>query len=195
MIRPLSKSLSLMFFVSITFCVLLSVNNVMGKEFTPPVPDKTKTLPTNDGGPDGCDSSRFKCVMNGAAVLDKQTGLIWAKDYAIFQKVFPWGEAVNSCQNIEIGGQKGWRLPTRDELITLLDTSQALPALPEGHPFTKMNNMENQPQSGDGTSIHWTSTEYNGKSDSTWVINLGAGTVLDSLNFFDYRVWPVRDGK
>ena len=113
-----------------------------------------------------------------------------------FKKVFPWEEAVNSCQNIEIGGQKGWRLPTRDELITLLDTSQARPALPEGHPFTKMNNMKNQHQSGDGsTSIHWTSTDYKNKSDSAWVINLGAGQVFDSLKFFDYRVWPVRDGE
>jgi hypothetical protein len=74
--KTLSKSLFLVFFVSFTFFVLLAVNNVMGEKFTPPVPDQTKTLPANDGEPDGCDSSRFKCVMDGAAVQDKQTGLI-----------------------------------------------------------------------------------------------------------------------
>lgn len=187
-----SKSLSLVCFVSITFCVLLAVNNVMGEGFTPPLPDKTKTLPANDGGPDGCDSSRFKCVMDDAAVLDKKTGLVWAKDYAIFKKVFPWQEAVKSCQDIEIGGQKGWRLPTRDELITLLDTSQSRPALPEGHPFTKMNDRA---QGGEGNAIHWTSTDYKDNSDNAWYINVGSGKVNDSNKLFDYRVWPVRDGE
>jgi hypothetical protein len=44
-----------------------------GETYTPAPPDKNKTLPANDGGPDGCNSSRFKCVMGGEAVLDKQT--------------------------------------------------------------------------------------------------------------------------
>ena len=44
------------------------------ESFIPPVPDKSKTLPANDGKSDGCDSSRFKCVMGGEAVLDKKAG-------------------------------------------------------------------------------------------------------------------------
>jgi len=161
-----------------------------GGTFTPPVPDKSKVLPANDGGPDGCDSSRFKCVMGGEAVRDKQTGLIWARDTEILETAVPWQEAMDLCQNIEIGGQKGWRLPTRDELITLLDTSQSRPALPEGHPFTKMREIQ---YGGRGEIDYWTSTEYESNSNNAWEVHLCVGRVIDKLKIFDSKVWPVQD--
>jgi len=98
---------------------------------------------------------------------------------------------VKLCQDIEIGGQKGWRLPTRDELISLLDTSQSYPALPEGHPFLEMSNIpQGGPESG---RTYWTSTEYGSDNKSAWIIHLKVGKVLDSLKFFDFKIWPVRD--
>jgi hypothetical protein len=159
------------------------------ESFIPPVPDKSKTLPANDGKSDGCDSSRFKCVMGGEAVLDKQTGLIWARNTKILEKRLPWQEAVKFCQNVEIGGQKGWRLPTRDELIALLDTSR-VPALPEKHPFTKMREYK---YGGQGYIEYWTSTEYEGNSNNAWRVSFYLGNVTDSLKLFDFGVWPVRD--
>ena len=161
------------------------------ESFIPPVPDKSKTLPANDGKSDGCDSSRFKCIMGGEAVLDKQTGLIWARNTEILEKRLPWQEAVKFCQNVEIGGQKGWRLPTRDELITLLDTSTSAPALPEGQPFTKLREFE---YGGKGDYGYWTSTEYEGNSNNAWQVHLNIGRVHDSLKLFDGGIWPVRDG-
>ena len=114
---------------------LITSNTAYGESFIPPVPDKTKTLLANDGGSDGCNSSRFECVLDGDAVLDKQTGLTWTRITSFANKVVPWQEAVTFCQNLDVNGQKGWRLPSRDELISLLDTTQSNPAFSEGHPF------------------------------------------------------------
>ena len=191
--NTISRSFSLLPIILFVTSFLIISNTAYGESFTPPVPDKSKTLPANDGGPDGCDSSRFKCVMDVEAVLDKKTGLIWARNARIVKEDVPWEEAVTLCQEIEIGGKKGWRLPTRDELISLLDTSQSYPALPEGHPFLEMNNI---PQGGtESGRTYWSSTEYGNDNKSAWMIHLKVGKVTDSLKWFDYKIWPVRDGE
>ena len=124
--------LAMILFFSITVVSLWEVR-AAGSETDKP--DQSKTLPANDGGPDGCNSSRFECVMGGEAVLDKQTGLTWARNTKIAAGPKPWQEAVEFCRNLEIGKQKGWRLPTREEWAGLLDLSMSGPCLPDGHPF------------------------------------------------------------
>jgi hypothetical protein len=183
-----SNLLLAMAVVSMVF--FLGVNVADGESYFPPVPDKSKILPANDGESDGCNSSRFKCLMGGAAVLDKQTELVWARNTEILQKAVHWEDAVKICQNVEIGGQKGWRLPARDELITLLDTSRSCPALPEGHPFTKMGEFE---YGGKGDLNYWTSTEYEGNSDKAWIVCMDVGRVADTFKIFDSKIWLVRD--
>lgn len=163
-----------------------------GEDFVPPVPDKSKTLPANDGGPDGCNSSRFECVMDGKAVLDRQTGIIWARNINFKQKPVSWEDAVNFCQNFEIDGKSGWRLPTRDEFISILDTSQSHPSFPEGNPFI-MSGVEQQ--GGAGTSSYWTSTESENDKESAWMVSIKNGKVYHSLKLFEEKVWPVRDGE
>jgi len=190
MMRSLSKSLSLVFLVPFAFSFLLGLNTANGEGFIPPVPD-SKTLSANDGGPDGCDSSRFKCVLGGEAVLDKQTGLIWARNAYVVgsqENRVSWELGTKLCQNIEIGGQKGWRMPTRDELITLIDSSQSAPSLPEGHPFINTGNNE-------GGWGYWTSTDYGSDTKSAWVIGTFFGKVQDSNKLMDAGIWPVRDGE
>jgi hypothetical protein len=181
---PIRYSLALIIVVALSFVVATSTAS--GEEFIPPVPD-SRTLPASDGGPDGCDSSRFKCVMEGKAVLDKQTGLTWARNANILEKAVPYEEAVKLCQDMEIGGEKGWRLPTRDELIILLDTSESGPALPEGHPFT--NVLVNV-----GNCDYWTCSECEGDSKSAWMVRMTSGTVMDSYKILNAGIWPVLDG-
>ncbi len=171
-----------------TILIFLSVNVLGGEGYTPPPPDKNKTLPANDGGPDGCNSSRFECVMGGEAVLDKQTGLTWARNANIAAGDKPWLEAVKFCQDLEIGNRKGWRLPTKGEMITILDTGRSNPALPDGHPF------ENYGGGGSTKSGYWTGTTYEGNSNSAYIIFIYHGRVTDSLKIFDYHIWPVLGG-
>lgn len=182
--------------ISLVVALSLFAATASGDDFVPPPPDKNKTLPANDGGPDGCDSSRFKCAMGGEAVLDKQTGLIWARDAQILGKKVNWEEGGKLSENIEIGGNKGWRLPTRDELITLLDTSQSEPALPEGHPFLNIKDLATASGSGvSGGYQYWTSTDFQNDNTYVWMVSFHFGNVMKSHKLMDITIWPVRDGE
>jgi hypothetical protein len=72
---------------------------------------------------------------NNEAVLDRETGLIWQRTPSNF--LTSWDQAVNQLCRFVVatGGRKGWRLPTAEELETLVDPTQQNPALPAGHPF------------------------------------------------------------
>lgn len=180
---PLKNSLALI--IGFAISLIVAISTTSGEEFLPPAPD-SKTLSSNDGGPDGCDSSRFKCVMEGKAVLDKQTGLTWARNANILEMAVPYEEAAKLCEIIEIGGKNDWRLPTKDELITLLDTSQSGPALPEGHPFTNVLVKV-------GNCDYWTCSECEGDSKSAWMVRMTSGTVMDSYKIMNAGLWPVRN--
>ncbi len=189
--KTLPRLFSLLSIILFATALLLVTSTVNGERFIPPAPD-SKTMPANDGGPDGCNSSRFKCVMGGEAVLDKQTGLVWARNTDLLSKSVPWAEAVQFCESVQIGGKKGWRLPTRDEVISILDTTQSNPALPDGHPFTKMREYK---YGGKSLLEYWTSTEYEGDKKNAWTVYISNGMVMDDLKLFDFKVWPVRDGE
>ncbi len=81
-------------------------------------------------------STRFIVLtnMNGEAVLDRETGLVWWRmptpDLAtLFAAQF-------NCARSTVGGRRGWRLPAASELLSLFDpAATAPPFLPAGHPF------------------------------------------------------------
>lgn len=76
----------------------------------------------------------------------------------------------------------GWRLPTRPELISLLDLSRHDPAIDvDQFPDTK-------------SAWYWTSTPCAWNEDARWIVSFGSGLVLDfhrSSHAFVRAVRPV----
>jgi hypothetical protein len=50
-------------------------------------------------------------------VTDTNTGLIWQKDYAVKR----WQEALYYCENLKYATYSDWRLPNKNELISLIN--------------------------------------------------------------------------
>jgi hypothetical protein len=75
---------------------------------------------------------------NNEAVLDRETGIVWERSP---KQQFPFDEAENlpsahrACVSKNTGGRRGWRLPTLEELHSLIDVNAPDLALPPGHPF------------------------------------------------------------
>ena len=108
-------------------------------------------------------AQRFVIVLDGAAVLDKETGLVWEKSPDTTERT--WNNAVSYCYKKTVGGRKGWRLPTIEELASLIDTTQSNPALPNGHPFLNVQS-----------DYYWSSTACAFNTDYAWFMDLANGT-------------------
>jgi hypothetical protein len=130
-------------------------------------------------------SKRFKLVLDDEAVLDKETGLVW--ELSPSTDDMDWHDAIAHCYNKNVGGRKGWRLPTAEELASLVSTpagSDGL-TLPEDHPFQNV-------QSG----FYWSATTNTVFTSDAWLVRFLDGIVIndDVKSFKDDSnyVWCVR---
>jgi hypothetical protein len=110
--------------------------------------------------------SRFRVLsaLQDQAVLDRDTGLVWARDPSL---VDSWPSAVANCLRIAIGGRYGWRLPLAEEMASLLDP--ATDALPAGHPFRDAPD-----------DYYWTATSFPSFPDYAFAVPLGSGSGPES---------------
>lgn len=127
------------------------------------------------------DSGRWLLVLNGTAVLDAATGLVWQKQ--VDGTLRDYSTAVDYCAALTLGGRTGWRLPSIAELATLIDKSAGGPPyLPPGHPFT-------------GTLVghFWSSTNVSPYSpDYAWIGHTDSGFVHVDYKPYTYLARCVR---
>jgi hypothetical protein len=60
--------------------------------------------------------------FSNEAVLDRETGLVWERAPNVSPTRY-WSDSRQICVNKNVGGRRGWRLPSIHELASLLDDS------------------------------------------------------------------------
>jgi uncharacterized protein DUF1566 len=120
---------------------------------------------------------------NNEAVLDRETGLVWERSPSTTHQ--DWRNAQISCNRKVVGNRKGWRLPTIQELASLVEPTVPPPGptLPAGHPF---NNL---------SSEYWSATTLVQFTDSAWFVSLNNGDVNVLGKIGSIPVWCVRGGQ
>jgi hypothetical protein len=129
-------------------------------------------------------ASRFTVLsaFGDAAVRDDETGLVWEKTLETTE--MPWSDARAACADKDVGGRKGWRLPTISELASLVDPSaQSGPPLPLGHPFTNLL-----------TDVYWSATTVADNPKSAWLVFFDTGKATFAFKTITFHVWCVRGG-
>lgn len=127
---------------------------------------------------------RFKA--SGDCVTDNLTGLVWSKNASQSGAAMTWQGALDYVADINSGGlcgYKDWRLPNREELLSLVDHSKYNPALLQNHPFSNVQ-----------ASYYWSSTTYAYDMIYAWVVDIYNGYADDYYKSFFNYVWPVRSG-
>jgi len=72
-------------------------------------------------------SFTVQTVSSQNIVVDNNTGLMWQQK-AVESEEHTWEEAVSYCDNLAYAGYYDWRLPTPQELLTIVDSSRIDPA-------------------------------------------------------------------
>lgn len=128
-------------------------------------------------------ASRFTILpdFNNQAVRDNNTGLVW--EQAPRAAVDSWFNDKFHCVQMQVAGQKGWRMPSVFELETLIDVSVASgPKLPPGHPFNLAGSTLN----------FWSATEWSFDSSNAWGVNFNVGEPGTVPKTGASPVWCVR---
>jgi len=122
--------------------------------------------------------------FNNEAVRDNNTGLVW--EVSPRGGVFDWARAISHCATREVGGRKGWSLPMREHLASLVDTNSVLCrggglCLPDGHPFQNVQSAN-----------YWSASTTAGSPTFAWLVNFFFGSVLVMKLDDNGHAWCVR---
>lgn len=122
-------------------------------------------------------------------VTDHGTGLVWQKcsrgqnavDCAGMPTTANWQAALQYCRNLSLDS-RNWRLPSVNELKSIVDYSKYDPSIHTGYfPNTR-------------ASFYWSSSNIVGGADNAWFVHFASGYVSNSNKASGYYVRCVADG-
>jgi hypothetical protein len=128
-------------------------------------------------------------AFGGAAVRDNETGLVWEQSpdpgSPSGTPDLTWSDAQFHCNGITTGGRLGWRLPTLQELASLVDaTVKSAPFLTAGHPFSNVQS-----------SLYWSATTNATFTSNAWGVRFDFGQVFYGPDSDKRFAWCVRGGQ
>ncbi len=135
-------------------------------------------------------TDRFELVLptaanpDGEAVRDNETCIVW--------ELFPdpsardWALQLAHCAKKKVGGRKGWRLASFEELASLVDDTQPAPKIP-----AELKTLIPGVQS----TFYWSSTTLAYNTTFAWDVSFGSGGVDIGGKTGNAHVWCVRGGQ
>lgn len=148
-----------------------------------------REIPCPESGQDGEHRRGFawpqpRFSERNETVLDNLTRLCWLKDADVGGKPLNWPQAlalIGEINRSSLHGSSDWRLPDINALESLVDCSQAEPALPAGHPFRQVRET------------YWSATTSFFETDWAWALYLHKGALgVGHKRDASFSVWPVR---
>jgi len=120
-------------------------------------------------------------IESGSMVTDRVTELVWQADTT--ESRYSWSEAHDHCEVLELGQFDDWRLPSRLELVSIVDYSEFGPAIDE-EVFSSFDP-------GD----YWTASPLVGTMNSrAWSVRFEMGATLGESTESRLSVRCVRSG-
>jgi hypothetical protein len=129
-------------------------------------------------------NTHYELSADGQEVTDHKTGLIWRR--AVEPGDFTWAEAQAHAKSIARQTGLPWRVPTIDELKTLIDEKRKKR---NDRPVIDTDFFPER-----ATERFWSSSPYVGEADGAWSVNFNSGFVGYWYRDYSIAVRLVRGG-
>ena len=124
-------------------------------------------------------ADRFTVSGSGEQIVtDSVTGLVWQGSHVTGKT---WKQALAYCEGLPYASQTDWRLPTGNELMSLVNYGRSIPA----------SDFPSMPSDG-----FWSSTSFAGNVGGAWHVYFSSGGVYccDYNKTLEFDVRCVRGG-
>ena len=123
----------------------------------------------------------FSLSMAEITILkDPSTNLMWEDTKHARKGQVTYLEAISYCDALKLGEHTDWRVPTLQELISIVDYKRYEPAILKD--FVHV----------DQDKLYWSSTQYANKSTEFWGVVFEDGDTDNASAIYDRRVRCVR---
>jgi len=118
---------------------------------------------------------------NDSIISDRQQAIYW-QDTAIPKKksTKDWDDATAYCDALMLNGIENWRVPTFNELLSIVDFTRADPAI-------------NPVFSHVAEGTYWTATDFSATRSRAWTIDFRTGKTYYSYKTTNHAVRCVAD--
>jgi len=96
-------------------------------------------------------------------VTDSTNNIMWQDNTAASPNAHQWAEGINLCEALTLGSYDNWRLPTINELRSIVDYGESNPAI-----YNVFRNAR--------ANIYWSSTTVGDNHGRAWRIDFARGT-------------------
>ena len=117
-------------------------------------------------------------IHDSATATDNTTDLMWQREDDNTSRT--WENALAYCQNLTLGGHSDWRLPTRRELVSIVDYSVSSPSI------------DSTVFPGTNSSVYWSSSTDAYSTYNAWSVYFNGGVVYGNSKGDDFYVRCVR---
>ena len=114
-------------------------------------------------------------------VYDSSINLTWQDDKRAKTITRNWKDSIEYCKNLDFKTYNDWRLPTKNELITIVDDTRK--------PAIKVEFKNST------SNYYWSSFTYDSGSDFAWYIDFSNSDAYNSFKDNNYYIRCVRSGQ
>ena len=119
-------------------------------------------------------------TRTNGVVTDNTTNLQWQDDVASVSKT--WSQAITYCETLSLDGRSDWRLPNKNELLSIVDYTKSNPAIDST--FVNITS-----------SSYWSSTTHSSNANHAWTIYFDGGYTYNYDKHNSRYVRCVRGGQ